>query len=123
MPSPRSEPSPRPSPERADHRSLLERGRDIRRDASSLRRDVEGAARDVEASIAASMRERPYLTCAAAAAAGYVLGGGLATRATRAALAVGGRMLVALAVQEAGRLTRVGATASSPTENKNRRIP
>lgn len=79
--------------------SLLERGGEIRDEAAALLTSVEGAGRQMRQEVGSRLREHPYRTLGYAAAAGFVLGGGIATSLTRFAFATGGRLLLALAVK------------------------
>ena len=89
--------------------------RRVRRDAEALAGSVQEAAGQIENSVAAQMRERPWRTLGLAAGAGFVIGGGLATRTTRLLLAIGGRLAFTMMVQELGR--RVGLKPNSPNSN------
>jgi len=51
-------------------------------------------------SLRRQLEANPYLTLAAAAVAGYVLGGGLASRLTRLALGAGARVAVVVFTRE-----------------------
>jgi hypothetical protein len=96
--------------------------RRVRHDAELLAQSVQEAAGQVEKSIAESLRERPWTTLAVAAGAGFVVGGGLATRMTRVMLAMGGRLAFAMVMQELG--ARVGLKAPSASDtNNDRRNP
>ena len=55
----------------------------VRDDARDLADSLSDAARALSREIVAQVRERPYASLAVAAAAGWVLGGGLPTRLTR----------------------------------------
>jgi hypothetical protein len=101
-------------------RTLPEYGRDIEREVSDLASSVQDAAGEVRRSLATQLEERPYATLAIAAAAGYVLGGGLATRMTRTLLAIGGRLALALLVQETGGHLGLVSRGRQSTQNGNR---
>lgn len=90
----------------------------VRHDAEALADSVQEAAGQIENAVAVQMRERPWTTIALAAGAGFVIGGGLATRLTRLMIGVGGRMLVAMMIQELG--ARAGLTPNGPIQhNRN----
>lgn len=88
-------------------------GRQVRRDAEALAASVQEAAGQLEHQVARNMRERPWTTLAIAAGTGFVLGGGLATKLTRLALGIGGRLALAMLVQELGR--HAGLTPVAPS--------
>ena len=99
---------------------LYESGEAIRREMSSLGSAFNDAAQDVERVVHEQMEQRPYAMLAAAAGVGYVLGGGIASRLTRTAVALAGRFALAVAARElshmldsAGARTAAGAEATS----------
>jgi hypothetical protein len=71
-----------------DHGLDFEDGHDEGQSALDLVRDQ----------VIQQARTRPYTTLAVAAAAGYVLGGGIPMWAIRGAASIGGRILVARAI-------------------------
>jgi len=79
-------------------RHLMEAGKQVANDASNLGDSLGELAGRARESVVTLMEERPYLMLIGAAAAGYLIAGGLASRFTRAALGIGGRMLVQRAV-------------------------
>jgi surfactin synthase thioesterase subunit len=102
--------------QRAD---LPAHGRRVRRDAEALAAHIQEAAGQIENQVAENMAERPWTTLAVAAGAGFVLGGGLATRITRLLLGLGGRLAFAMLMQEFGR--RTGLASGAPNNDSNRR--
>lgn len=82
------------SGERADAR------RQLVEDARLLASDVQDAVEQTRAELREHLDRRPYLTLGVVAAAGYVLGGGLASRLTAVALGASGRVATAVVVRE-----------------------
>jgi hypothetical protein len=74
-------------------RPLFEAGKQVAHDAGHLGDSIGELAERAKDSLVELMEERPYLVLIGAAAAGYLIAGGLASRFTRLALGVGGRML------------------------------
>ena len=102
----------------AEARDLPQHGRIIKHDAEALALSVQDAIGSVEQSVGGHLRERPYTTLALAAGAGFVLGGGLATRLTRVMFGVGGRLALAMAARELG--VRLGLTPSNQSQASTR---
>ena len=71
---------------------LEERLFELEREAETLLGTLDQTTGELETALGAQMSERPYGLLAAAAAVGYVLGGGLPSGLTRLALAIGGRI-------------------------------
>jgi hypothetical protein len=65
------------------------------RDARALATDLEALLDETRTSLTDALERHPYLTLGAAAAAGYVLAGGLASRLTALALGAGARIATA----------------------------
>lgn len=63
--------------------SILERGQAIREEASSLLRTITETKDEVELMLLEQLEQRPYLTLAAAAGAGYLLGKTIPLRLAR----------------------------------------
>ena len=103
-----------------DEHSLPNSTRRVRRDAEALAGSVQEAAGQIEHAVAVNMRERPWTTIAVAAGAGFVLGGGLATRTTRILLGMGGRLAFTMLLQEMGKRAGLNPTRST-TNDTNRR--
>lgn len=59
-------------------------------------------AGDLEQLVHQALRDHPYGTLAVAATAGFVLGGGLASRLSASALNLGGRMALTLLLRRLG---------------------
>ncbi len=81
------------------HHSLPEHGREIRREAQALATSLESAAIGLRDAMTEGLRDHPYRTLGIAAAAGFVVGRGGATRLTRLALVTAVRLAMALAMQ------------------------
>src|SRR5262245_22067331 len=73
-------------------RALDERLLTLRREGEELLATLDDARNDLESVLRAQMQERPYAVLAAAAALGYVAGGGLASRLTRLLFLLGSRV-------------------------------
>jgi hypothetical protein len=69
-------------------------------EARELTHTLESSVREAEDYMREQMSSHPYRALAAAAAVGYVLGGGLATRLTALLLAFGSRMALEVAARE-----------------------
>lgn len=95
-------------------RPLGQHARQIGRDASSLVTELRETAADAEHLLTARMKHHPWTTLAAAAGAGYVLGGGLRTRFTVLLLGAAARLASALAMRELG--DRMGPRPSSAAD-------
>jgi hypothetical protein len=78
---------------------LLERGRQVERDAQSFMADVEGLISDVESLVRANLEARPYATLSAAAGAGFVVGGGLTVGVLGTVARMGVRIATAALMQ------------------------
>lgn len=72
----------------------------ISHDARALADSLQGAATSIEEALEQQLRQRPYGTLAIAAGAGYLIGGGLATRINRMAFALAGRIFVGIVARE-----------------------
>lgn len=72
---------------------ILNHSRGVRREARELRNEIGAAARELrdKVDVTDSVREHPFRAIAFGLAAGYVLGGGLCSRPTRAILGFGVR--------------------------------
>jgi hypothetical protein len=73
---------------------LLDAARDV---ASS----VEALYRDANAALAVQARDRPYAVLGTAAAIGFVVAGGLASKTARVAVALGARWALSRTMSEA----------------------
>src|SRR5262249_10291531 len=69
---------------------------DLRHEAEHVLEMLDETAGDIEGVVSEALTRRPYAVLSAAAALGYVLGGGLPTSAVRFALAFGTRLGVEL---------------------------
>ena len=105
-----------PRPGRPSAARLLERGRQVERDAQSFASNMEGLVSDVESLVRSSLEARPYETLGIAAGVGFVLGGGLTIGVLGMALRAGTRMASAAVLQ--GTLARVfsGFQAETPVD-------
>jgi ElaB/YqjD/DUF883 family membrane-anchored ribosome-binding protein len=92
---------------------LLERGRQVERDAQSFASNLEGLVMDVEALVRSSLEARPYETLTVAAGAGFVLGGGLSIGVLGMVTRAGTKMAAAALLQ--GTLTRIFSGFQSET--------
>lgn len=81
-------------PRQGERREWAEHGRRLRHDAEAMKTDLGRAASDARDVVRRSLEENPYGTLAVAAAAGYVLAGGLASGLSRLLLRTGGRIAV-----------------------------
>ncbi len=81
-------------------RSIIDRGRQINQDAHALVADLQEAADAAQHFIADEMKRKPYTTLAVAAGIGYVLGGGLSSRATGFLISTGARLAIAIAARQ-----------------------
>ena len=84
---------------------LLERGRQVERDAQSFAADFQGLVSDVEQLVRARLEAQPYATLALAAGAGFVVGGGVTVSLLATTARLGARMATAAMMQ--GALARV----------------
>ena len=66
----------------------------VRDDVTALRTAAQRALRDCAAILRERLTQHPYATVAVFAGVGYVLGGGLPLPLVRAALAIGGHLVV-----------------------------
>lgn len=87
-------------PPRQDPRSIGDHGRRIHHDAAALAADVRGTTADLERYLTDRVKRQPYGTLGAAAALGYVLGGGFRSRLNIMLLGAATRFATALAVRE-----------------------
>src|SRR5687768_7270791 len=79
-------------------RQLIEASKQVAHDASNLGDSLNELAGRARESVATMLHERPYVVLGAAAAIGYLVAGGMASRLTRVAIGLGGRMLVQRAI-------------------------
>src|SRR6266446_5027481 len=93
---------------RSHAQRLWSNTRQVSSDANALVGALEEMASEVEALVQEQIDERPYMTLAAAAAVGFVVGGGLATRMTKALGGIASRVAIAVAAREIGR--RLGSS-------------
>jgi hypothetical protein len=89
----------------------------VRGEARDLVDAVEATAVELEDFLRTELRQRPYLTLALAAGAGYILGGGLPTRVTGLLFTFGTRVAMAIAVRE---LTTRSASDTDPVARRVR---
>jgi len=87
---------------RRDNTAWRERSDQIQRGARDVVSAMDDLIVDVERSVRRQLEERPYATLSVAAGVGYVLGGGLASRLTSAALSIATRLATAVIAQEIG---------------------
>lgn len=71
---------------------------DLQASAQELYDQVGYAVQDAQETITTQLKQRPFVVLGAAAGVGYVLGGGLPTWLTRAALRIGMRAATTIAV-------------------------
>lgn len=101
---------------------LEERLVELKQAAETLLATLDRTTGDLGSALETRMRQQPYGVLAAAVAAGYVCGGGLPSRLTRMALALGGRIGMEYVWRELSARLLAGAGAasgqikSSPTE-------
>lgn len=91
---------------------LAQQGDQLLRDARELAEGLREAGGELESYLRRQMQERPYTVLLSAAAAGFIIGGGLASRTTRMAIGVGSKLAMTLAAQEV--MARVAAAAGEP---------
>jgi len=82
--------------------SLADRREQMTRDAQALMTDLRDAAEGIEEYVRRQLEERPYTTLAIAGGAGYIIGGGLATRVNRMAVGLASRIFIGLMAREIG---------------------
>ena len=80
---------------------FLEHGRQVHRDARSLGDSVEGMLSDAQALVLGGLDRSPYTTLGAAAAFGFVVGGGLSGRLLPSIALASGRAIASAALQGA----------------------
>ena len=73
-------------------RELLAEGQRLREDVTALAGTLRQVTHGWQSVLRERLEQRPYVTLAAAAGVGYVLGGGLPTSLLRVLLGVGGRI-------------------------------
>ena len=73
---------------------IYEQGKQVHADARAMADDFRGVTDELTSMLRSHVEQRPYVTLGAAAAMGYVLGGGLPRWMVKLGFAVGGRMLV-----------------------------
>ena len=83
-------------PPRRELRSIGEHARRVQDDATKLASEVRETTADLESYLTEQVHQRPVVTLGAAAALGYVLGGGLRTQFTVVLLGLGARLAMAL---------------------------
>ncbi len=81
-------------------RQIVEAGKQVAHDAETLGESLNELAGKARESVSTLMQERPYLTVAAAVGIGYLIAGGFASRLTRLALGIGGKMVMQRAVAQ-----------------------
>jgi hypothetical protein len=81
-------------------RQIVEAGKQVAQDAETLGGSVNVLVDRARESVTGFMVERPYVTVAAAVGIGYLLAGGFASRLTRLALGIGGRLVMQRAVAQ-----------------------
>ena len=91
---------PDSSPNHDGTHALGERGRDVGEDAGRLAEDLGLLAAEARRFLSHRLDRSPYGTLAAAAGAGYVLGGGVPPWLFRAGLAVGARAVTNVILRE-----------------------
>lgn len=89
-------------------RQLGDHARRIRNEAQSLSTAIQDAAGDLERSLKDQCEHRPYMSLAAAAGIGYVLGGGLSSRLTVLMFNMTTKLVMAFLARE------LAATAETP---------
>jgi len=87
---------------RASHasRGLADQQRQIVSEARALSADVQQAAATVESYLRQQLDEQPLVTLMLAGAAGYVVGGGIASRLNRMVFSVAGRLVLGVAARQ-----------------------
>src|SRR5688572_18325490 len=99
---------------------FTKRSKEVRDDAQVLMDDIKAAARDLSERIDVQGRieRNPYGTLLAAAGVGYILGGGLFTRATGRILGVAARLMLVPLVR--AELSALGATLMGAGEEETK---
>jgi len=97
--------------------SLGDRSRRIQHDAEALAADVRDASDGMQRYLAAQVEQRPLRTLGVAAAAGFVLGGGLSARLTVFVLGAATRVATALVAREVG--SRILQSGGASAQNKS----
>lgn len=83
------------------HRNrIFEHSADVREEAQDLATSLTELTREVSGVVKEQLDQRPYAVLGVAAACGYVLGGGLPSRITRAGLGIGARMAMGMLVRQ-----------------------
>src|SRR5574337_1125928 len=88
---------------------LYERSRQARDNAQEVASAVRDVVADVESTVREQLEHHPYTVLSTAFGVGYVLGGGLPSRATRSIFDIGTRLAIARVLQG---LTREAASAN-----------
>jgi hypothetical protein len=96
-------------------RALDQRLVELRRETEELISSLDAARVDVETALRSGLERRPYAVLGAAAAIGYIAGGGLPSRLTGILLAIAGRVGIEYASREL--LARINPT-NLPTETR-----
>jgi len=78
---------------------IFEHTADLKEEAQDLASSLSELSRDVTQTVSAHLQQRPYAVLGVVAAVGYVLGGGLASRITRASLGVATRIGMGMLVR------------------------
>ena len=82
---------------------LWRRTRQAGSDANALVDALQDIANEAEQMVQQQVDHHPYTTVAAAVGVGFVLGGGLAARATRTLVTIAGRLALAVTAREISR--------------------
>jgi ElaB/YqjD/DUF883 family membrane-anchored ribosome-binding protein len=79
---------------------IFEHTADLKEEAQDIASSLSELTRDLTDTVSVHLQQRPYAVLGVAAAVGYVLGGGLASRITRAGLGLGARIGMGMLVRQ-----------------------
>jgi ElaB/YqjD/DUF883 family membrane-anchored ribosome-binding protein len=79
---------------------IFEHTADLKEEAQDIASSLSELTRDVTEQVSVHLEQRPYAVLGVAAAVGYVLGGGLASRITRAGIGVATRIGMGMLVKQ-----------------------
>lgn len=79
---------------------IFEHTADLKEEAQDIASSLSELTRDVTQTVSVHLEQRPYAVLGVAAAVGYVLGGGLASRITRAGLGIATRIGMGMLVRQ-----------------------
>ena len=88
--------------------AIMNSGRQIQGDVQQLATHVQETSSELQTYITEQVRDRPYTVLGAAAAVGFLLGGGLSSKLTLMAFGVATRLAMAMAAKEMGNWATAG---------------